>query len=808
MADDNEPEFTVDTGLFRQLGELLVGRDATALIELVKNAYDADATSLLLVGTELGSDNDGSIRVIDDGLGMTEAQFRRGFLRLAARGKAEGDRRSAMYNRKFTGEKGVGRLAAHKLGSLLEVESIADSPAHESDHPSSPSRRSIVSASIDWDLIEAAETISSARGAIELKVGPTSASSSGTELKISRLRHTWDSSDLRELARQIRNFEPPEALAGKLSSAVSKEGLAFVRPKIRDAGPDDPGMKIELQGDFVSSEEYWGSVEKGADWILEIRAERGREIELVVAPTRSGLESNPFAQSLRASMPHPAAESGPFFDARIFLRSGPVPTLERGWAQANSGVRVYLEGFRVLPYGEVGNDWLSLDFDYTRRSGQVDIDPRLQDSEDELNALRGLSARDVTLRLQPNRNFFGAVFLTDEGLGGLRSLVNREGFVPDAVFDRLVQMVRTGINVLHRAWALASYRQKTAPVEGAPPEVGATADDEQPDENGSPALSADEDAVDPPVAETDSRASEAENDATDGDSDQDQPIPAFTGKSLGARLIETLDRLQAVLENPASEDARDEALSELARVKLLSKLIIDDVSLLRVLASVGAQLAAFSHEIGQLVPIAVAAEDALRPRTGERWPPRVSTIRETIRELRRAIERQGSYLVDVSTTEARRRRSRQNLRERVDVAVQAFQTAAARKDIELTNLVSPEIRTPPMYRSELQAILSNLISNALKAAGDDGKVLVSAVDDGDWLRVGIENTGDPVEIASSEELFIPFVSTSIAIDPVLGQGMGLGLPITRELAAEYGGNAKFVAPKHDLSTRVEVAIPR
>ena len=35
--------FAVDTHLFRELGELLVGRDSTALIELIKNAYDADA---------------------------------------------------------------------------------------------------------------------------------------------------------------------------------------------------------------------------------------------------------------------------------------------------------------------------------------------------------------------------------------------------------------------------------------------------------------------------------------------------------------------------------------------------------------------------------------------------------------------------------------------------------------------------------------------------------------------------------------------------------------------------------------------
>ena len=36
--------FTVDTKFFRELGELLVGRDSTAWVELIKNAYDADAT--------------------------------------------------------------------------------------------------------------------------------------------------------------------------------------------------------------------------------------------------------------------------------------------------------------------------------------------------------------------------------------------------------------------------------------------------------------------------------------------------------------------------------------------------------------------------------------------------------------------------------------------------------------------------------------------------------------------------------------------------------------------------------------------
>ena len=76
--------FSVDTHLFRELGELLVGRDSTALVVLIKNAYDADATDITVHGTGLAEQNRGTIVITDTGLGMTEEQFRRGFLRIAA----------------------------------------------------------------------------------------------------------------------------------------------------------------------------------------------------------------------------------------------------------------------------------------------------------------------------------------------------------------------------------------------------------------------------------------------------------------------------------------------------------------------------------------------------------------------------------------------------------------------------------------------------------------------------------------------------------------------------------------------------
>ena len=111
------PRFTVDTHLFSELGALLVGRDSTALNELVKNAYDADASMVIVHGEGLAIAG-GSIAVVDDGVGMTSEAFERGFLRIASRTKTFGERKSPLFGRRYTGRKGIGRLAAHHLGML------------------------------------------------------------------------------------------------------------------------------------------------------------------------------------------------------------------------------------------------------------------------------------------------------------------------------------------------------------------------------------------------------------------------------------------------------------------------------------------------------------------------------------------------------------------------------------------------------------------------------------------------------------------------------------------------------------------
>src|SRR6266480_1869671 len=99
----NAPErisFTVDAALLRELGERLVGRPHIALAELIKNAYDADATQTVI------RFEDDRIEVIDNGHGMTRDDFRDFWMRIGSPHK-ETQTVSKKLKRPLTGSKGV-----------------------------------------------------------------------------------------------------------------------------------------------------------------------------------------------------------------------------------------------------------------------------------------------------------------------------------------------------------------------------------------------------------------------------------------------------------------------------------------------------------------------------------------------------------------------------------------------------------------------------------------------------------------------------------------------------------------------------
>jgi len=127
-------EFTVDSQLLGELGERLVTRNYIALSELVKNAYDADATKIIIrfINTKRGGTKaeDGEIHLIDDGHGMTFKQVEDYWMRIATPYKVR-EPISPIFGRKKTGDKGIGRFACRRLAKKLIIETIAKAPDSE-----------------------------------------------------------------------------------------------------------------------------------------------------------------------------------------------------------------------------------------------------------------------------------------------------------------------------------------------------------------------------------------------------------------------------------------------------------------------------------------------------------------------------------------------------------------------------------------------------------------------------------------------------------------------------------------------------
>lgn len=764
--------FTVDTHLFRELGELLVGRDSTALIELIKNAYDADATEVIVFGEYLEQPETGRIIITDNGTGMTREQFEAGFLRVASRLKEKGDRRSTKLRRRYTGAKGIGRLAAHKLAKVLNVDSTA---IDDGD------RRHSIHARINWDKVETYQTLEDLRDAEDLDAvavnlgRPDAAAKTGTLLSLTQLRRAWTPAERARFFSEVQSFEPPVFLTQAIrKSVVNQQSLLFEAPLVRLSEPDGQQFSVRLEGEFASGHDYWRLMEDHASWIIEIRCRpNDSDVAYAIAPTQKLLREIPDAQPFSTKFPHPDPAGGPFFDARIFLRTGALQVKgdQRTWATHASGVRVFMEGFRVLPYGEPRDDWLKLDADYTRRTRTLDA---LQQW-----GLDNLHDKDEGLNLLPNNNFFGGVFLVHEHASTLRTLVNREGFVPEAPFDHLVLLVRTGVDLCIRTNAAAAYprRQERKEKRGgrrAPHNADTTEELRG--------------------ISTRSARLQVLEDATTALAEARSALASITQSSESSKLTERIE--------VSIEELRDQTAE-----------FISELSLVRVLASIGTQMAAFVHEIRALLGTSQGIERALASISSDSAltkPQRqqLAVIEQAVGDLRRALEREASYLMDIVSPDARRRRSRQRLSERFEMATGLIGHHAERSGIQIENAIPHELKSPPMFPAELTAVFTNLLSNAVKAAGANGRIYAKGWElDTGAIHILVENTGVRVDLGNAERWFQPFESTTANPNPGLGQGMGLGLTITRRLLDDYGAQIAFISPDPQFSTAVEIIFP-
>ncbi|MGZ2382846.1 ATP-binding protein [Rhizobium brockwellii] len=755
--------FSVDTKLFRELGELLVGRESTALVELIKNSYDADATEVTILASDLKDPKLGRIVVADNGIGMNEDEFSRGFLRIAGRRKARDDRRSPWFLRHYTGEKGVGRLAAHKLARGISVMSRRWNGSDRQAIFGFPAEHRI-DANIDWDAIEELETVDQIEesGAVSVSSRNELPQSAGTLLTLSPLRKPWSDEDLDSFFDEIATLTPPAVLTDPLPDTVIESPIVLGTVEARDSLRVGE-FKIHFGGELALREGDLPALAANADWIIEIDCNREtHSLRIGISPTAKVRATYREAERFTVDLPFEADWPKVSFQARIFQREGV-------WPKRYRGIRVYYEGFRVLPYGQRPDDWLDLDDEYrTRGRGELG---RLRN---QTNWGLPPGVDNEGLATQGNASFFGGVLLTRTGADDLQMLVNREGFLPSRQFDFIAEKVRLAIDMQVRLrYATTSQIKQARRASGV-------------------------------------RQSRAADGAASGEAPS-----SFLLKEIQGKAIETLHRVRAAF----AAGQNDLALSQIHEVEDairsaadISEEAASEATMFRVVASVGLEHAAFVHEVRSLMVGAQTVAQRLEKIASEVSDKdlafRLRAVATDAREIQDRLRRNAVYLSDVTGLEGRRRRTRQVLRDRVERVLSFFSPSIMKRNQAVEVVIADALATPPLFPAELNAILSNLISNAVKFSGDDGKIRIAASDDERSLKIRVENTGTRVNLETSDRWFQPFQSTSPVVDETLGQGMGLGLTITRSLVDEYGGVISFRSPTSGYDTAIEVELPK
>lgn len=230
--DKNRVRFSVDAGLINGLGKEFVGRHETAVAELVKNAYDADATSVNLFFDNSDSVG-GTLLIEDNGAGMNRQQLIDGFMTISSSDKIHNPN-SLRYKRTRAGQKGIGRFAAQRLGSRL----IVTTQTKEWENA--------LKVTIEWDKFASDSNLLLISNAIE-EVDKTR--EEGTTLLIENLRDTWSIAMVQRAYRYISDLLQPFPLSMSFEENEGDPGFkaSFYKENEEIASEKNIFLKMRLR---------------------------------------------------------------------------------------------------------------------------------------------------------------------------------------------------------------------------------------------------------------------------------------------------------------------------------------------------------------------------------------------------------------------------------------------------------------------------------------------------------------------------------------------------------------------------------
>lgn len=319
--------------IIKTIGEELISNDLVAIVELVKNSYDADASKVEICFEGDIENGDGKILVKDDGSGMNLDILKEGWMEPATILKKQ--KQKTDKGRRILGEKGVGRFASAKLSKKLkiitkelegkEIVSFFDWTDFEKDE------KYLDEISCDWKIGEEEEI-----------------KGNGTIIELSDLNSEWDWDKIQELRFALsRLLNPISKIKNFKIFLILPEKFKRLTGEINP--PDSLNHpfysikgKIDREGTFKMN--YLGTEKKEEEIKGKVILKGGH------SPTCGNFEFE-FRVWDRDS------NSLKEWASKVNMTTKDV---KRDLNEA-SGINIYRDGFKVFPYGRPKLDWLGLD---------------------------------------------------------------------------------------------------------------------------------------------------------------------------------------------------------------------------------------------------------------------------------------------------------------------------------------------------------------------------------------------------------------------------------------------------------------
>ena len=703
--DKNNVRFSVDAGVIDRLGKELVARHETAVSELIKNAYDADAT-IAKLNFENVDDVGGILTVSDNGNGMTREQLVNGFMRISSSDKIH-EPVSPVYKRKRAGRKGIGRFSAQRLGGKLTIKT------------QTASDRNALQVTIDWSKYAMDEELFLIQNKIE-EVSKDKNIVSGTTLVIENLRDWWSEAMIKKVYKYALDVIQPFPISKKKIVDNKIHDVGFTIECFKDSEPI--ATLGSMFHEHAVAEINGFTDDKGLGyWEIE-----NCKIDDVITNSPQIISKDDREENVPYKYLADIKIKAYYFIYNSGLIPKQVESYIRSVSNTQGGIRVYRNGFRVLPYAEPQDDWLGLDESVRKRK---------------------------ILAVHGNHNFFGFVEITDNNKNFIE-LSSREGLFNNEAYQELVDF---------------SYKVIASAVARIASERGVKVTTDQKDWEAKYSRDPKETLLDT-AQDLEDLADDLEDLVSD---DENEKGTGSSGDEDSKKKEEERKKQQE-----KAKKIRDKAKSIREAVDH-----IEEFNMLRVLAGLGLIIGEFTHEIMQYLSAFKIDSKYLIDHLKESTEEYKRAVR--LKETFSSFEVYASYFDETISQNVNRELKPIELRDVIKPFEKSISPDLVRNNITLDiNFDGYDLFSCKMHVSEWSSILFNLYSNAKKAikrkGTNDGKILIKVSKDDENIYVEFQDNGDGIPKENRNKIFNAFFTTSTPKghgaemkDELSGTGLGL-----------------------------------